>query len=126
MDAATLAALEFDRVRSLIQPFLRTPGGLRALQRLEPITDRSEIATRKAGAGESIRHHLDGGRLGTGATDDPDPVIERLAPLGAVLDPIEVARLVSVIEAADALRQGLAPIRDHYPRIWRIASAIPD
>lgn len=126
MDAATLAALEFDRVRTLIHPFLRTPGGRRALERLEPLTDESEIAARKAGAGESIRHHLDGGRLGPGATDDPDPVIERLAPLGAVLDPIEIARLTSVIQAADSLRQDLSPLRDHYPRIWRIASAIPD
>src|SRR5262245_34037305 len=115
MDAATLAALEFDRVRSLVQPFLRTPGGRRALDRLEPITDATAIAARKAGAGESIKHHLEGGRLGPGPTDDPDPVIERLAPLGAVLDPVEIARLTGVIEAADALRLGLHPLRDRYP-----------
>src|SRR5262245_34961678 len=107
MDARTLEVLEFDRLKGLIEPHLRTPGGRRALAGLVPVSDAAEIARRRDLAAEALRHHLEGERLGPGALDDPDPILERLAIAGLALEAVEIARLVSIVAAADALRESM-------------------
>lgn len=126
MDPRTLEALEFDRVRRLIDPFIRTPGGRRALYALEPAGDAATVASRKEVAAESMRRHIEEGRVGPGPLPDPEPVLEQLEPEGSVLDPLEIALLVGVIEAGDALRRDLAVGHERYPRLWQRAGSIPD
>jgi len=126
MDPRTLQALEFDSLKALIGAFVRTPPGRRALEALSPSSEPKEVAARLARAEEAMRHHLEGGRLGPGGMDDPDTILERLRPEGAVLDGVEIARLIGVIQACVALRQGLEPQRDRWPKLWDVASRIPD
>ncbi|HET6373933.1 MAG TPA: hypothetical protein VFG76_11540, partial [Candidatus Polarisedimenticolia bacterium] len=126
MDPLTLASLEFDALKGLIEPFLRTPMGRRALQDLLPTDVASVVEARKRRSAEALDHHLEGGRLGSGGLDDPDPILARLEPRGAILDPNEIARLISVILAGQTAREGLASTRDRYPRLWEVAVAIPD
>lgn len=126
MDSRTLEVLEFDRLKALIEPHLRTPGGRRALAALAPVSDADEIARRRSLTAEALRHHLEGERLGPGALDDPDPILDRLAIAGLPLEAVEIARLVSIVRAADALRESMAGARERYPLLWREAAAIPD
>ncbi len=126
MDRATLSALEYQALKDLIAPFIKTPGGARVLVQLVPASGRAEVAARKIRASEAMAYHLEGGRVGPGGLDDPEPILHRLGPDGAVLDAVEISRLVGVMQAADALRQNLAAARDTYPHIWKVASEIPD
>ncbi|HZI94549.1 MAG TPA: hypothetical protein VFE84_09915, partial [Patescibacteria group bacterium] len=126
MDPRTLTALEFDALKNLIAPFIRTPLGHRALGALGPCWDAAEIAKRKTLSSEAMRHHLDGGRLGPGGLEDPGPILERLRPEGAVIEAIPISRLVGVMQAADDLRLSLAASRQGWPHLWEVASGIPD
>ncbi|HEY3176522.1 MAG TPA: Smr/MutS family protein [Candidatus Polarisedimenticolia bacterium] len=126
MDTPTLAALEFGPLKGLIAPHVRTPGGRRLLEALVPSVDADAIASRKELAREAIRYHHEGARLGPGPLEDPEPAIDRLGPLGAILDPLEILRLVAAVQAADSLRQDLSIVCEEFPVIWREASGIPD
>lgn len=126
MDSRTLSALEFDALKELIAASVRTPSGRRCLDALRPSPDPREVARRKARTEEAMRRHPEGGRLGPGSVDDPDPILAQLRPEGAVLEAIAIARLVGVIQAADSVRQGLAAERQRWPCLWEVASGIPD
>jgi len=126
MDARTLAALEFDSLKGLIGAFVRTPSGRRSLEQLAPTSDVRDATARRARAAEAMRHHLEGGRLGPGGMDDPEPILDRLRPEGSVLDAIEISRLLGVIEAAGALRRALEAQKERWPRLWEVAIEIPD
>src|SRR5262249_53024827 len=88
--------------------------------------DASEIARRKDLAGEAMRHHLDGGRLGPGGLEDPVPILERLAPEAAVLDGAEVSRLIAVLRAGASLRRDLSGERGRYPALAEVGASMPD
>jgi len=126
MDPATLSALEFRTLKELLGSFVRTPQGRRALSALAPSGDASWVRARKSLSGEALRHHLEGGRLGPSGLEDTEPVLERLRPAGAVLEPLEILRLVALMQAADSLRQGMAAVRTVYPALWSVAGGIPD
>ncbi len=126
MDDATLSALEFGAVKQLVAEHIRTPFGRRALERLSPSADRAVVAARLDRAREAMRHRLEGGSLGPGSLGDPAPLLERLGPSGAVLEPAEILLVVSVLEASAALRAALEAVRETLPRIWEVASRIPD
>ncbi|HET9481917.1 MAG TPA: Smr/MutS family protein [Candidatus Polarisedimenticolia bacterium] len=126
MDQQTSSILEFPALKALLEPHVRTPRGRRELAELAPGTDAGLIERRKLLAAEALRHHQEGGRLGPSSPDDPDPILARLAPEGAVLDAGEISRLIAVLHAAGAVRAELSVSRDRYPGLWRLASGIPD
>ncbi len=126
MDATTLSALEFGTLKDLLAPLVRTPSGRRALESLSPSGDPTTVRRRKTLSGEATRHHLEAGRLGPSGLDDNAPVLERLRPAGAVLEPLEILRLTALMRAGDSLRQGMAAVRSAYPGLWQLAGAIPD
>src|SRR5262245_20555692 len=99
-DQTTLEALEFDALKRLLDPHVRTPSGRRCLAELAPSADPADVAVRHALAAEAMRHHVEVGRLGPGGLDDPDPILQRLRPEGAVLDGVEISRLLGVLRAA--------------------------
>lgn len=126
IDARTLAALEFAAVRRLIEPHVRTPPGRRALADLVPSVEPDEVARRKELAGDAMRHHLEGGRVGPGGLDDPEPILARLRPEASVLEGIEISRLLGVLRAAGSLRRDLGAQRSRYPALAQVAASIPD
>ncbi len=126
MDAAALEALEFGSLKGLIALHVRTSMGLRALGALAPSPDPRDVRARAALASEAMRRHQEAGRLGPGALDDPEPVLERLRPAGAVLDPPECVRVISLAQAASSLRRDLGAERERWPLIWEAARGLPD
>ncbi len=126
MDARTLEVLEFDRLKELIEPLVKTPGGRRALTGLVPVSDPDEIRRRRDLSSEALVHHKEGERLGPGPLEDPDPILERLAIGGLMLEAVEIARLISIMSAADALRESMSASASRFPLLWREAGAIPD
>jgi len=126
VDDRTLSALEYDALKRLVAPFLRTDMGRRALRDLCPSADPVEVRSRKELSREAMRHHLDGGRLGPGSVEDPEPAVERLRPAGSILEPGEILKVAGAAQAADSLRRDLQAARERYPLLWEVASRIPD
>ncbi len=125
-DRRTLEGLEFHAVLRLIAPHLRTPPGRAALASLLPSGDPTVVARRKELAGDAMRHRVEEGRVGPGAVDDVQPVLERLRPEGSVLEGIDVSRLLGVLRAAATLRRTLSAERSRYPALGGLAAEIPD
>ena len=80
MDNTTLTALEFHALKDLIAPFLRTPPGREALDRVTPGSEVETLRLRKLRAAEAMRYCAGGERLGPGNMSDPAPLIEQLRP----------------------------------------------
>ncbi|HKY33943.1 MAG TPA: Smr/MutS family protein [Candidatus Polarisedimenticolia bacterium] len=126
MDSRTLDALEFGALKRLIAPHARTPMGRRALEALLPAAGGEEIGRRRELTAEALRWSRDGGRLGPGPLDDPQPVVERLRPEGSVLDPLEVARLTGALAAAGSARRELAAAGAGFPALSELGASLPD
>ena len=84
------------------------------------------MARRKTLAGDALRYRTEEGRLGPGGLDDPEPVLQRLAPEGSVLEGLEVSRLLGMLRAASGMRRGFAALRSRYPALADLAASIPD
>ncbi|MGH9870655.1 MAG: endonuclease MutS2, partial [Candidatus Polarisedimenticolia bacterium] len=125
-DRRTLEGLEFDAVKRLMEPLVRTPPGRRRLAGLLPACDPVEVARRKRLAGDALRYRTEEGRLGPGGLDDPEPVLQRLAPEGSVLEGLEVSRLLGMLRAASGMRRAFAALRSRYPALAELAAQIPD
>jgi len=126
MDDRTLAALEFDALKTLIAPHLRTPLGAAALARLLPQTDAAAIRARKLLVDDAVRHHLQMGRLGPGEVPDPLPILTRMRPEGSILDGQEIRRIGVLLDAAASLRRGITGVAGRFPALAAMAAGIPD
>ena len=97
--------LEFDKLRELLRLRTTCAPGRRAVNALEPGTERAALESAFAlirEAGEWLRAGRD---LGFGALADPQIWLERIEGLGAALEPGEFLDAASLLETAGWLRQ---------------------
>lgn len=126
MDAATLQALEFDALKGLIAPHLRTSLGAAALSRLAPREDADAIRIRLRLVDDALRHQQERGRVGPGEVPDPQPILARMRPEGIILDGQEVRKIGLLIDAADSIRRQLTTVSERFPHLAGMAGEIPD
>lgn len=103
MQASTLTALEFDRIREILSAHALTSLGKARALALEPSTDATEIADRLALATEGVQFATGGGSLGLWAPDDLDDVLEIVGVEGQILDPQQLLGLARFVDSVDGV-----------------------
>jgi DNA mismatch repair protein MutS2 len=118
--------LEFDKLRELLRLRTTCAPGRRAVDALEPGTNRVALESAFAlirEAGEWLRV---GNELGFGALADPQGWLDRLEGPGAVLEPGELLDAASLLETAGWLRQQFREEAVKFPLLARRAASIGD
>jgi DNA mismatch repair protein MutS2 len=118
--------LEFDKLRELLRLRTTCAPGRRAVNALEPGTDRAALESAFAlirEAGEWLRA---GHELGFGALADPQGWLERIEGPGAVLEPGEFLDAASLLETAGWLRQQFREDAVKFPVLAARAAALAD
>src|SRR5216683_602321 len=118
--------LEFDKLRELLRLRTTCAPGRRAVDALEPGTERASLQSAFAlirEAGEWLRA---GRELGFGALADPQGWLERIEGLGAALEPREFLDVASLLETAGWLRQQFREEAVKFPLLAERAAAVGD
>jgi DNA mismatch repair protein MutS2 len=137
MNAESLELLEYAALKALIRRWVASEGGRRRLDETEPSADRATIEAQLAETAEAMawideasRPKTRGGeapaQLSFSGIPETDAPVAKLRIQGAVLDPLELLALISLLEKAEQVRQALLPHSSVFPLLAGRASAIAD
>lgn len=118
--------LEFDKLRELLRLRTTCAPGRRAVDALEPGTNRLALESAFALIREAREWLRAGNELGFGALADPQGWLDRLKGPGAVLEPAELLDAASLLETAGWLRQQFREEAAKFPLLTRRAASIGD
>ena len=102
------AALEFDRIRDVVQGLALTPLGASALASLKPEIDPKRVRVAIDTTGECVRYLDANGPLALNAPKDLDTSLQLLAIEGQPLEPAQLLGLADCLSSAVALKQAVA------------------
>ena len=118
--------LEFDKLRELLRLRTTCAPGRRAVDVLEPGTNRVTLESAFALIREAREWLRGGHELGFGTLADPQGWLDRIEGPGAVLEPGELLDAASLLETASWLRQQFREETAKFPLLARRAAAIAD
>jgi len=118
--------LEFDKLRELLRLRTTCAPGRRAVNALEPGTERAALESAFALIREAREWLRAGRELGFGALSDPAGWLERLEGPGAVLEPKEFLDADSLLETAGWLRQQFREEAAKFPLLAARAASLAD
>jgi DNA mismatch repair protein MutS2 len=118
--------LEFDKLRELLRLRTTCAPGRRAVDALEPRTDRAALESAFAFIREAREWLRAGRELGFGALADPQGWLEKLEGLGMVLEPGEFLDAASLLETSGWLRQQFREEAAKFPLLAARAAALSD
>jgi DNA mismatch repair protein MutS2 len=104
MDAASLRALEFDQIASVVRSYAVTPLGAFRLEQLEPSSDRRKVDEMLDLTGEAVLLLQDHPGLPLRASDDLESTLAGLAVQGRPLEPLRLLGLADFLESIDRSR----------------------
>ena len=107
MQASTLTALEFDRIREILAQHALTPLGRARAMALEPSIESHEVAERLALTSEGVQFASAGGSLGLWAPDELDTILDILSVEGQILDPLQLVGLSRFVDSVDGVVGGI-------------------
>ena len=126
MRRSTQEILEFDKLRELLRLRTTCAPGRRAVNALEPVTERAALEAAFALIREAREWLRAGRELGFGALADPQGWLERLEGPGAMLEPGEFLDAASLLETAGWLRQQFREEAAKFPLLSACAASIAD
>jgi DNA mismatch repair protein MutS2 len=118
--------LEFDKLRELLRLRTTCAPGRRAVDALEPRTDRAALESAFAFIREAREWLRAGRELGFGALADPQGWLEKLEGPGMVLEPGEFLDAASLLETSGWLRQQFREEAAKFPLLAARAAALSD
>ena len=118
--------LEFDKLRELLRLRTTCAPGRRAVNTLEPGTDRAALESVFALIREAREWLRAGRELGFGGLADPQGWLERIEGPGAVLEPREFLDAGSLLETAGWLRQQFREEAANFPLLAARAASLGD
>src|SRR5258707_3032894 len=118
--------LEFDKLRDLLRLRTTCVLGKRAVDALEPGTDRAGLESAFVHIREAREWLREGRELGFGGMADPQGWLEHLEGASVVLEPAELLDAVSVLETAGWLRQQFREEAEKFPLLAGRSASLPD
>ncbi|MBP6716749.1 MAG: Smr/MutS family protein [Acidobacteria bacterium] len=130
MQASTLRALEFDRIREILAQHAATPLGRERALELEPATEFAEVAAGLALTTEGVQFANASGSLGLWAPDDLGTTLETLSVEGQILEPADLVSLARFVDSVDGVVSGIRrtgddqttrdPVSQPYPKLYAL------
>ena len=120
----SLAPLEYDRLKKLLEPYVRTPGGRTRLEGLKPITSRDTLQARHALNREAMVYLRDHS-LGFGDITLLPSVVDRLGLAGVTLAIDEIEAVVEFLSEAESLRTRWKEDAHDFPLLAQKGLAFP-
>src|ERR1700730_18476605 len=118
--------LEFDKLRELLRLRTTCAPGKRAVDALEPSTDRGALEGGFAQIREAREWLRAGGELGFGGLADPPGCVEHLEGAGVVLEPAELLDAASLLDTTGWLRQQFREEAAKFPLLASRAASLPE
>lgn len=125
MNANSLKALEFDRIRALLLQQAGSVEGRARLEALRPLAEPAAVKEALARTSEGVRLLKAVGRQPYHDLPDPAEALAGARVRGAHLDPRALADLASFIEGGVEICRRVARVEDT-PRLARLASEVQD
>jgi DNA mismatch repair protein MutS2 len=126
MSRAAQDVLEFDKLREMLRLRTTCAPGRRAINALEPGTERAALESAFALIREAREWLRAARELGFGALTDPEGWLERLEGPGAALEPKEFLDAGSLLETAGWLRQQFREEAAKFPLLTARAASLAD
>lgn len=126
MNSEARGALEFQALREQLARHTQSPLGRSRALELQPTADRLAILRALGRTSEASRFINVRGRFGLGGLADPEPLLDRLRVVGAVLEAIELLDVANYIQCAIELRAAFTDHEAEYPLLADVALALPD
>ncbi|MGO9013900.1 MAG: endonuclease MutS2 [Dissulfurispiraceae bacterium] len=109
-DLFSLSLLEFNKLLGIIADFAHSDASRKVLLAMYPLSDRGSIEKRLGQTSEIMRIYDGGGTLSILQFSDIEPLLARVAPEGAVLEALELAEFMPVLDNISAIE---SQIRQH-------------
>ncbi len=126
MRAETFEALEYGALREHLARHAQSPLGRDRALALAPSTEVAAIRADLGRTTEATRYLSEVGRFGLGGLADPEPLLARLRIAGYPLEAGELLDVARYIQSGLELREAFSEVRDEYPLLATIATALPD
>jgi dsDNA-specific endonuclease/ATPase MutS2 len=107
MHAATLRALEFDRIVSVVAGLAVTPTGHARLVQLHPVTDPAQVVATQRATSEGARLLADYPGFPLRAPSDLEQILEALNVEGRALEPLRLFGLSEYLESIEQSRNAV-------------------
>ena len=121
----SLESLEYDRLKKLLEPYVRSPGGRERLRRLRPTTLRDRLEAQHALNREAMIY-LRENRVGFADIPLLSSVIDRLSLAGVTLQIDEVEAVIEFLSEAESLRTRWKDEVHDFPLLAGKARSFPD
>jgi len=126
MSRSAQDVLEFDKLRELLRLRTTCAPGRRAVNELQPGTDRAALEAVFALIREVREWLRAGNELGFGGLADPEPWLEKIAGPGSVLEPREFLEAASLLETTAWLRRQFREEAAKFPLLATRAASLAD
>jgi DNA mismatch repair protein MutS2 len=137
MNRESVNLLEYESLRALVGRWVASDMGRRQLADVTPSTERSALEQIHAETAEAMAYLAEASRPQTRAGEVPPRLrfeglpdtaagVARLHIQGAVLDPLELQALTTVLERAHEIRQALGAVRERFPRLGARGARLGD
>lgn len=125
----TLGSLEFDEIRRMLAGFVSSLPGRRAAASLAPLSDKTSVA-RELQAFDQCRSWIESaGFPALALSDDPAPILDRVAVAGVTLEAPEILVLARLARVGMEVRASLRTVSAEYPllasRVERLMNFSP-
>lgn len=126
MSRSAQEVLEFDKLRELLRLRTTCAPGRRAIDALQPGTDRAALESVFACVREACEWLRSGQELGFGALADPQGWLEKTKGPGIVLDPEELLDAASLLETSGWLQQQFCEVVNEFPLLAAQTASFAD